>query len=113
VAPADMLEGPAFAIPRVLEKAGLSLDDIDLIEVNEAFAAQVLANEREIGWDRSRLNVHGGAIALGHPTGFTGARLMVSLSYALRTHGGKYGLVAVCGGGGLGVAIIIRSEGCE
>lgn len=111
--PADMLEGPAFAIPLVLGKAGLSLDDIDLIEVNEAFASQILANEQELDWDRSRLNVHGGAIALGHPTGFTGVRLMISLSYALRTHGGTYGLIAVCGGGGLGVAIIIRSEAGE
>lgn len=111
VAPADMLEGPAFVVPMVLEKAGLALDDIDLIEVNEAFASQVMANERELDWDRSRLNVHGGAIALGHPTGFTGVRLMVSLSYALRTHGGRYGLAAICGGGGLGVAVVIRSEG--
>ena len=108
--PADMLEGPAFAIPMVLEKAGLTLGDIDLIEVNEAFASQILANELELGWDRSRLNIHGGAIALGHPTGFTGVRLMVSLSYALRTHGGTYGLIAICGGGGLGVAMIIRNE---
>lgn len=108
--PADMLEGPALAIPQVLEKAGLSLDEIDLIEVNEAFASQILANERELCWDRARLNVHGGAIALGHPTGFTGVRLMVSLSYALRTHGGTHGLIALCGGGGLGVALIIRNE---
>jgi len=108
--PADMLEGPAFAIPMVLEKAGLSLDDIDLIEVNEAFASQILANEIELGWDRTRLNIHGGAIALGHPTGFTGVRLLVSLSYALRTHGGTYGLIAICGGGGLGVAMVIRNE---
>jgi acetyl-CoA C-acetyltransferase len=108
--PADMLEGPAYAIPQVLEKAGLTLDEIDLIEVNEAFASQILANEREVGWNRSRLNIHGGAIALGHPTGFTGVRLMVSLSHALRTHGGTYGLMAICGGGGLGVAIIIRNE---
>jgi acetyl-CoA C-acetyltransferase len=106
--PADMLEGPAFAIPRVLDKAGLRLAEIDLVEVNEAFAAQVLANERVLGWDRSRLNVHGGAIALGHPTGFTGVRLLITLSHALRTHGGTHGLIALCGGGGLGIAMILR-----
>ena len=108
--PADMLEGPALAIPKVLEKAGMQLREIDLVEVNEAFAAQVLANERALGWDRSRLNVHGGAIALGHPTGFTGVRLLITLSYALSTHGGTYGLIALCGGGGLGVAMILRRE---
>jgi len=111
LAPEDMLEGPAFAIPAVLDKAGMTLDDIDLIEVNEAFAAQVLANEQVLGWDRAKLNVHGGAIALGHPTGFTGARLVVSMCHALRTHDGTYGLIALCGGGGLGVAMIIKREG--
>jgi len=111
LAPEDMLEGPAFAIPAVLEKAGMKLDDMDLIEVNEAFAAQILANEQVLGWDRSKLNVHGGAIALGHPTGFTGVRLVVSMFHALRTHGGTYGLIALCGGGGLGVALIIKREG--
>jgi acetyl-CoA C-acetyltransferase len=106
--PADMLEGPALAIPRVLEKAGMQLREMDLVEVNEAFAAQVLANERVLGWDRSRLNVHGGAIALGHPTGFTGVRLLITLSHALHTHGGTHGLIALCGGGGLGIAMILR-----
>lgn len=106
----DMLEGPAVAIPEVLKRAGMRLDEIDLLEVNEAFAAQVLANERAVKWDRSRLNVHGGAIALGHPTGFTGVRLLVSMAHALGTHGGRHGLVALCGGGGLGVAMILRRE---
>lgn len=110
LAPEDMLEGPAVAIPTLLDAAGMSLQDIDLIEVNEAFAAQVLANEQVIGWDRAKLNVHGGAIALGHPTGFTGVRLVVSLCHALRTHDGTHGLVALCGGGGLGVALIIKRE---
>jgi acetyl-CoA C-acetyltransferase len=77
--------------------------------LHEAFAAQVLANERVVKWDRARLNVHGGAIALGHPTGFTGVRLLLSASHALRIHGGKYGLIALCGGGGLGVAMIIKA----
>jgi len=110
LAPEDMLEGPAVAIPAVLDAAGMSLPDMDLIEVNEAFAAQMIANEQVIGWDRSKLNVHGGAIALGHPTGFTGVRLVVSVCHALRTHDGTYGLVALCGGGGLGVAMIIKRE---
>jgi acetyl-CoA C-acetyltransferase len=110
LAPEDMLEGPAVAIPAVLDAAGMSLQDMDLIEVNEAFAAQVLANEQVIGWDRAKLNVHGGAIALGHPTGFTGVRLVVSMGHALRTHDGALGLIALCGGGGLGVALIIKRE---
>jgi acetyl-CoA C-acetyltransferase len=108
--PEDMLEGPATAIPAVLDAAGMSLQDMDLLEVNEAFAAQVLANERVIGWDRDKLNVHGGAIALGHPTGFTGVRLIVSLCHALRSHDGTHGLAALCGGGGLGVAVIVKRE---
>lgn len=111
LAPEDMLEGPAYAIPAVLERAGMALDDMDLIEVNEAFAAQILANEQVLGWDRTKLNVHGGAIALGHPTGFTGVRLVVSMCHALKTHDGTYGLIALCGGGGLGVAMIIKREG--
>jgi len=110
LAPEDMLEGPAFAIPAVLDKAGMKLDDMDLIEVNEAFAAQVLANEQVLAWDRAKLNVHGGAIALGHPTGFTGVRLVVSMCHALHTHDGTFGLIALCGGGGLGVALIIKRE---
>ncbi len=110
VDPEDMLEGPAVAIPALLEQSGLTLDEIDLIEVNEAFAAQVIANERVVKWDPARLNVHGGAIALGHPTGFTGVRLLLSISHALRIHGGQYGLIALCGGGGLGVAMIIKAE---
>lgn len=110
VDPSDMLEGPAAAIPAVLERVGMNLNQMDLIEVNEAFAAQVIANERVLQWDRSRLNVHGGAIALGHPTGFTGVRLVLSAANALRIHGGKFAMISVCGGGGLGVAIIIRAE---
>jgi len=109
VNPDEMLEGPVRAIPAVLEKAGMSLDETDLLEVNEAFAAQILANEKVLKWDRAKLNVHGGAIALGHPTGFTGVRLLITIIHALRTHGGKYGLVAICGGGGLGVAIIVKN----
>ncbi|MBM5810551.1 MAG: thiolase family protein [Gammaproteobacteria bacterium] len=110
VDPQDMLEGPAAAIPALLDRVGMNLDQMDVIEVNEAFAAQVIANERSLQWDRSRLNVHGGAIALGHPTGFTGVRLVLSAANALRIHGGEFAMISVCGGGGLGVAMIIRAE---
>lgn len=110
VEPQDMLEGPAAAIPALLDRAGMELSRMDLLEVNEAFAAQVIANERCLHWDRSRLNVHGGAIALGHPTGFTGVRLLLSAGYALRRRGGTLAMIALCGGGGLGVAMIIRTE---
>src|SRR5690606_370766 len=77
VAPQTMGDGPAHSIPLALKRAGMSLADMDFIEVNEAFAAQMLANERELKWDRSRVNVWGGAIALGHPTGFSGGRLLI------------------------------------
>jgi len=108
VDPRIMGIGVVPAVRRLLARTRRRLEDFDLVEVNEAFAAQVLANERVLGWDRSRLNVHGGAIALGHPTGFTGVRLLITLSYALRTHGGTHGLIALCGGGGLGIAMILR-----
>lgn len=110
VDPAVMGEGPGVAIPLVLKKSGLTLDDIDLIEVNEAFAIQVLVNERMVGWDRSKLNVHGGAIALGHPTGISGARIVVTLYYALKNHNKELGLAAICGGGGVTTALIIKRE---
>ena len=105
-----MGEGPGVAIPRVLERAGMTLGDMDLIEVNEAFAAQVLANERMLNWDRSKLNVHGGAIALGHPTGCSGARIIVTLYYALKRLDKELGIAAICGGGGSTMAMIIRRE---
>jgi len=96
--------GPAPATRKVLEKAGLSLKDIDLIEVNEAFAAQYLSVEKELGLDRDRVNVNGGAIALGHPLGCTGAKLTATLLHELRRRGGKYGIVSMCIGGGMGAA---------
>ncbi|RMG97530.1 MAG: thiolase family protein, partial [Candidatus Dadabacteria bacterium] len=105
-----MGEGPGVAIPRALERAGMTLDDMDLIEVNEAFAAQVIANERMLNWDRSKLNVHGGAIALGHPTGCSGARILVTLYYALKRLDKELGIAAICGGGGSTMATIIRRE---
>ena len=105
-----MGEGPGVSIPMALERAGMKLGDMDLIEVNEAFAVQVLANEQVLKWDRSKLNVHGGAIALGHPTGISGARILVTLYYALKQHGGEYGVAGICGGGGVTMATVIKRE---
>ncbi|MGH7862922.1 MAG: acetyl-CoA C-acyltransferase, partial [Candidatus Dormibacteraceae bacterium] len=105
----DMIfAAPPLAIRRVLERTGLTLDDFDLFEVNEAFAAQILANQKELGWDATRLNVNGGAIALGHPLGATGARILVTLVYALRRRGLKRGLAALCLGGGGAVALAVE-----
>ena len=100
--------GPVPAIKKVLERTGLSLADIDLVELNEAFAAQVLACLRELPIDRDKLNVNGGAIALGHPLGCTGAKLTTSLLYELRRREGRYGLVTMCVGGGMGAAGIFE-----
>jgi acetyl-CoA C-acetyltransferase len=107
---AFMGEGPGVAIPKALAKAGMDLKDMDLIEVNEAFAAQILANERVLGWDRSKLNVHGGAIALGHPTGESGARILVTLYYALKQRDKNIGVAGICGGTGVACAMIIKRE---
>jgi acetyl-CoA C-acetyltransferase len=107
---AVMGEGPGIAIPRALERAGMALGDMDLIDVNEAFAAQVLANERVLGWDRDKLNVHGGAIALGHPTGCSGARIVITLYHALKRVDGELGVASICGGGGVSCALIICRE---
>jgi acetyl-CoA C-acetyltransferase len=110
VEPTTMGEGPGLALPAALERAGLTLDQMDLIEVNEAFAVQVLANEQTLKWDRAKLNVHGGAIALGHPTGISGARIVVTLYHALKGTGGELGIAGICGGGGVSMAMIIRRE---
>ncbi|MDI7266374.1 MAG: thiolase family protein [Myxococcota bacterium] len=111
VAPKYMGEGPGVAIPAALEKARMKLSDVDIIEVNEAFASQVLTNEKTLGWDRSRLNVHGGAIALGHPTGISGARILLALSTALRRLDKEIGIASICGGGGVSMAMIVKREG--
>ncbi len=110
VEPATMGEGPGVAIPVVLQQAGMTLDQMDLIEVNEAFAVQMLSNERVLKWDRDKLNVHGGAIALGHPTGISGARIVVTLYHALKRVGGELGIAGICGGGGVSMALIIKRE---
>lgn len=108
VAPERFGTGPVPAIQKVLKLAGLSMDDIDLIELNEAFAAQVLACLRELPMDEARLNVNGGAIALGHPLGCTGARLTTSLIYEMHRRQARYGLVTMCVGGGMGAAGILE-----
>ncbi len=110
VAPATMGEGPGVAIPAALQRAGMTLDAMDLIEVNEAFAVQVLVNERMLEWNPEKVNVHGGAIALGHPTGISGARIVVTLYHALERTGGEYGIASICGGGGVSMAMVIKRE---
>ncbi len=109
VDPVIMLTGPIPATQRVLERAGLAIDDIDLFEVNEAFAPVVLAWMAETGASHERTNVNGGAIALGHPLGATGAKLMTTLVHELRRSGGRYGLVTVCEGGGTANATLIEA----
>ncbi|CAM3354122.1 acetyl-CoA C-acyltransferase [Hydrogenibacillus schlegelii] len=96
--------GPVFAVPKALKIAGIDLDDVDLIELNEAFASQTLYVIRELGLDRAKTNVLGGAIALGHPLGATGAKLTVTLMHELERRGGRYGVVTMCIGGGMGAA---------
>jgi acetyl-CoA acyltransferase len=108
VDPVTMLTGPIPATRRVLERAGLHVNDIDLFEVNEAFAPVVLAWQKEIGAPWERVNVNGGAIALGHPLGATGARIMATLLHELERRGGRYGLIAICEGGGMANATIIE-----
>ena len=109
VDPAYMGMGPAPSTRKALERAGLKLDDIDLIEVNEAFAGQYLAVEKELGLDRDKVNVNGGAIALGHPLGASGTRLLLTVTLELKRRGKKYGLATACIGGGQGLAAIVES----
>ncbi|MDT7943787.1 MAG: acetyl-CoA C-acetyltransferase [Dehalococcoidia bacterium] len=108
VPPRIMGMGPVPAVRKVLERAGLSLGDIDLIEANEAFAAQSLAVGRELGWDWERVNVNGGAIALGHPIGASGARILVTLLYEMRRRQARRGLATLCIGGGQGIAMVVE-----
>jgi acetyl-CoA acetyltransferase family protein len=109
VDPRIMGIGPVPAARQALAAAGLDLEDMDLVEVNEAFAAQYLAVERELGLDQERTNVDGGAVALGHPLGATGARLTLHLLHALRRRGGRHGLAAACIGGGQGMAVVVEA----
>lgn len=109
VDPEIMGIGPVPAIKQALDRAGMSLEQIDLFEVNEAFAAQYLAVEKELGLDREKTNVNGGAIALGHPVGTSGARIVLSLAYELKERGLRYGVASLCIGGGQGIALVIES----
>jgi acetyl-CoA acetyltransferase family protein len=109
VDPKIMGSGPVPASRAALKKAGLKLEEIDLIEVNEAFAGQYLAVEKELGLDRNKVNVNGGAIALGHPLGATGTRLVITLLHELRRRKAKYGLATACIGGGQGIAMIVEN----
>ena len=108
VAPKDIFIAPVPAVRMVLEKAKLSLADIDLFELNEAFAAQMLACGKELELNEGKVNVNGGAVALGHPIGASGARVLTTLAYALQARGGKYGLASLCLGGGNAVAMVIE-----
>jgi acetyl-CoA C-acetyltransferase len=105
--------GPVPAIRALLESSGLRLEQIDRFEINEAFAAQILACERELGLDHQRINVNGGAIAIGHPLGATGIRLAVTLARELKNSGGRYGMAAACIGGGQGIALLIENAGVD
>jgi acetyl-CoA C-acetyltransferase len=109
VDPMIMGMGPVPAVRKVLDRAGLKMDDVDLFELNEAFAVQSLAVARELKIDPAKINVHGGAIALGHPIGASGARVLTTLAYALRAQKKKYGVASLCIGGGMGIAMAIQN----
>ncbi len=108
VPPLEVFTAPPFAMRRLMERTGTTVDDYDLFEVNEAFAAQIVANVQEMSLDTDRLNVYGGAIALGHPIGASGARVLVTLLYALKQRGGKRGMASLCIGGGEAVALAVE-----
>ena len=111
VPPENMGIGPVPAIQSLLDLAGLTLEQINRVEINEAFAAQVLACQRELGLDRSKLNVNGGAIAIGHPLGATGLRLAITLARELKRSGGRFGIASACIGGGQGIALLLENPG--
>jgi acetyl-CoA C-acetyltransferase len=110
VEPSTMGEGPGVVIPMALKKAGMTLNDMDLFEINEAFAAQVLTNIQTLKLDTGKLNIHGGAIALGHPTGISGCRILITGYHALKTMNKEMLCASICGGGGVTTAMIIRRE---
>ena len=110
VDPKVMGIGPAVAIPKAIEKAGISLDDVEVFEINEAFASQAVYCVRALGIDPARVNVNGGAIALGHPLGCTGAKLTATLLHEMRRRGSRYGVVSMCIGGGMGAAAVFERE---
>jgi acetyl-CoA C-acetyltransferase len=102
--------GPVPASQRALQKAGWTIADLDLIEANEAFAAQALAVGKELGWDAARVNVNGGAIAIGHPIGASGARVLTTLLYEMGRRDARKGLATLCIGGGMGIALCIERD---
>jgi acetyl-CoA C-acetyltransferase len=106
--PREIFFAPVLAVRSLMEKSGTTIRDYDLIEANEAFAVQALADGRELGWDWDRVNVHGGAVALGHPIGASGARVLTTLLHALRDRGGRTGLATLCLGGGNAVALSVE-----
>jgi acetyl-CoA C-acetyltransferase len=108
LAPKMLLMTPVEATRKVLKKAGWSLEDVDLLELNEAFAVQAVAVMKELGIDPARVNVNGGAVALGHPIGASGARILTTLLYALKARGKKRGVATLCLGGGNGVALAVE-----
>jgi acetyl-CoA C-acetyltransferase len=109
VEPEIMGIGPVSSSRKALEKAGLKLEDIELFEINEAFAAQCVAVEKELGINREILNVNGGGISLGHPVGATGVRIVITLLYEMKRRGNRYGLATLCAGGGMGTTVIIEA----
>ena len=108
VDPAIMGTGPIPAVQRCLKKAGWTVDDLDLIEANEAFAAQAISVNRDLAWDTNKVNVNGGAIALGHPIGASGARVLVTLVHEMLKRDAKKGIATLCIGGGMGVALAVE-----
>ncbi len=102
--------GPVPAVRKAVARAGLALTDIDLFELNEAFAAQALAVMQDLDVDPARVNIGGGAVALGHPIGASGARVLVTLIHHLRRTGGRYGVASLCVGGGMGVAVVVERD---
>jgi acetyl-CoA C-acetyltransferase len=110
VDPAIMGSGPIPASRKALEKAGWAADDLDLIEANEAFAAQACAVNKDLGWDTDKVNVNGGAIAIGHPIGASGARVLTTLLYEMQKRDAKKGLATLCIGGGMGIAMCVERD---
>jgi acetyl-CoA C-acetyltransferase len=111
VSPQELFFAPVTAVRNLMRKDGLTIGDYDLIEANEAFAAQALADGQELGWDWKRVNVNGGAIALGHPIGASGARVLTTLLYAMQARGARRGLATLCLGGGDAVALSVEAAG--
>ena len=109
VDPSIMGIGPAFSTKKLFDKTGLTIDQMDLIEANEAFAAQSLAVGIELGWDASKVNVNGGALALGHPVGASGCRILVTLLHEMKKRGSKLGLATLCIGGGMGCSTVVEN----